>query len=515
MTKSHTPSKESLRSNAGSVWSTTRILEKNPDARARPEQFIAESPSQISYTAFSHSRQIFILTIVTAAGFFAPICGSIYMPSLILFEKIFRTSSTVINATVAVYMGVFAISPLFGAAASDYGGRKTVYIVCLAVFLIANTLLAVLPPNLGSLFTLRVFQAIGASMVTSIGAGTVADITTPMKRASRMGIFLLGPQLGPILGPFIGGFFSDESHWRWIFGFLSITCFPVYLLILFGLPETLRGLVGDGSVWSETSSWIVKPKLCQEQVVNSSRYPRAPPPTIKGLIKILIWVPNLIVTLIGGFNFAGLYCIYLVFPRVWQVNYGFSGNETGYAYLAPEGITLLVASVTIGRLSDMLYRRAKAKRPDTTPVPEKRLDLQVWGLLVSAAGRALFGWSIKQNYHPAVGLVASAIAGTGAGIVMVTSTAYQTECQPTAAASLVALTGMARNGGSAIAAAIIDELLKAMGYGWLFTGIAILDIICIGGLIFIRIKGHVYRAQLPPPRWPGPPHGPPRGNTRV
>jgi MFS family permease len=57
-------------------------------------------------------------------------------------------------------------------------------------------------------------------MVTAVGAGTVADITEPAKRASRMGVFLLGPQLGPLLGPLIGGQFSTMGRWRWIFGFL-------------------------------------------------------------------------------------------------------------------------------------------------------------------------------------------------------------------------------------------------------------------------------------------------------
>jgi MFS family permease len=188
------------------------------------------------YSAFSHRRQICIVLIVTAAGFFSPLTGAVYLPSLILFEKVFDTSSTVINASVSVYWAVFGIAPMFGATLSDYGGRKTVYVMSLAIFLIANSLLAALPPTVGGLFTLRVFQvgratlliltpltflqAIGSSMVTSIGAGTVADVTEPAKRASRIGLFLLGPQLGPLLGPLIGGQFSHESTWRWVFGFL-------------------------------------------------------------------------------------------------------------------------------------------------------------------------------------------------------------------------------------------------------------------------------------------------------
>jgi hypothetical protein len=81
-------------------------------------------------------------------------------------------------------------------------------------------------------------------------------------------------------------------------------------------------------------------------------------------------------------------------------------------------------------------------------------------------------------------------------MVMVTSTAYQTECQPSAAALLVALSGMLRNIGAAIAAAIIVSLVDKMGIGWFMTGLAILDISCIGGLIFIRFKGPMFRARL-------------------
>jgi len=79
---------------------------------------------------------------------------------------------------------------------------------------------------------------------------------------------------------------------------------------------------------------------------------------------------------------------------------------------------------------------------------------------------------------------------------MILSTSYQTECMPTSAASLVALAGLLRNIGSAVSGSIIDSLLKKMGYGWFFTGLGILDATCIFGLIFIRFRGHLYRAKL-------------------
>jgi hypothetical protein len=79
---------------------------------------------------------------------------------------------------------------------------------------------------------------------------------------------------------------------------------------------------------------------------------------------------------------------------------------------------------------------------------------------------------------------------------MVSSTSYQTECMPTSTAALIALSSLLRNIGAAIAAAIMDSILSAMGYGWCFTGLAFIDGVCIGGLLFIRLRGRAYREEL-------------------
>ncbi|KAI1740159.1 major facilitator superfamily domain-containing protein [Xylaria scruposa] len=458
----------------------------------RDVEQIAPPPPKEPYTAYSASRQMFIVLIATLVGFFAPLCGAVYLPSLILFESIFHASSQVVNATVSVYQAIFAVTPLFGAAASDYVGRKGVYLVTLFIFLVANTILAAVPPNIGALFVLRIFQALGASVVTSVGAGTVADVTEPSKRASRMGIFLLGPNLGPVLGPLIGGQFSTPGRWRWIFGFLSIACFPVYLTVVFFLPETLRSRVGNGSYYTSTPGWLVKPQLRQKRIVPEGAYPKPPKLTPKRLLALLTFVPNLIVSVGSGLQFSGLYCVYISFPRVWQGRYGWSGSETGYAYLAP-AVFLLISSLLVGRLSDLMYRRFKAQHDGKAPPPEKRIDMQIWGYLIGAAGKAMFGWFVYKRYHPVAGLAASAIAAVGTGLVMVTSTAYQTECQPGATASLVALAGLLRNIGSAISAAIIDSLMSKLGIGWFFTGLALLDAVWTVGIIYIRLRGHTYR----------------------
>lgn len=86
----------------------------SPNSIDEPRQSFADNvplaPGPPPYSAFSVNRRRFILGVVTAAGFFGPLCGAVYLPSLRLFRKIFQTSETAVNGTVSMYMVVFAIA---------------------------------------------------------------------------------------------------------------------------------------------------------------------------------------------------------------------------------------------------------------------------------------------------------------------------------------------------------------------------------------------------------------------
>jgi hypothetical protein len=74
------------------------------------EDEIPLTPKPPPYSAFSLNRRRFILGLVTLCGFYGPLTGAIYLPSLVLFQDVFKASATAINATVSVYMVVFAIA---------------------------------------------------------------------------------------------------------------------------------------------------------------------------------------------------------------------------------------------------------------------------------------------------------------------------------------------------------------------------------------------------------------------
>lgn len=80
--------------------------------------------------------------------------------------------------------------------------------------------------------------------------------------------------------------------------------------------------------------------------------------------------------------------------------------------------------------------------------------------------------------------------------VFVTSTSFLTECVPTQAASVFALGGLLRNPAAAVAAVIIQPLVGKMGLGWCFTGLAIMDLVLVGGaVVLLKLKSPSWRKQ--------------------
>jgi multidrug resistance protein len=148
------------------------------------------------------------------------------------------------------------LSPGLFAAVSDSVGRRPTYIVCFIIFVASNIGLA-LTKTYWLLMFLRAIQATGNSATVALGAGVIADIATPNERGGYLGIFGTGPLAGPSLGPIIGGALAQTLGWRSIFWFLAIFggVFSVFLVLF--LPETLRSIVGNGSVRPQ-SIWQIR-----------------------------------------------------------------------------------------------------------------------------------------------------------------------------------------------------------------------------------------------------------------
>jgi EmrB/QacA subfamily drug resistance transporter len=124
---------------------------------------------------------------------------------------------------LAIYSWVFSIYmltstttvPLYGKL-SDIFGRRPVYLVAMALFLLGSVLCAS-AQSMGQLIAYRAIQGIGAGGVMPLAFIIIGDIFSFEQRARMQGFFSGVWGVSSILGPLLGGFLVDQVSWHWVF----------------------------------------------------------------------------------------------------------------------------------------------------------------------------------------------------------------------------------------------------------------------------------------------------------
>lgn len=139
-------------------------------------------------------------------------------------------------------------TPLYGKL-SDIFGRRPLYIIAIAIFLVGS-LLAGLATNMYELAVYRAIQGLGAGGLMSLALTVMGDILAPRERAKYQGYFLATFGISSVIGPLLGGLLSGADQilgitgWRWIFLInLPIGAVAMVIVLLFlHIPHTKRAV---------------------------------------------------------------------------------------------------------------------------------------------------------------------------------------------------------------------------------------------------------------------------------
>ena len=116
----------------------------------------------------------------------------------------------------SAYLLAYAVPLLFTGRLGDQIGPKRVYLMGLTLFT-ASSLWCGLSGSDGMLIVARVFQGLGAAMMTPQTMSVITRTFAPDKRGTAMGLWGAVAGVATLVGPIAGGVLVDSLGWEWIF----------------------------------------------------------------------------------------------------------------------------------------------------------------------------------------------------------------------------------------------------------------------------------------------------------
>ncbi|HVX46849.1 MAG TPA: MDR family MFS transporter, partial [Mycobacteriales bacterium] len=116
----------------------------------------------------------------------------------------------------SAYLLAFAVPLLITGRLGDRVGPKNLYLTGLALFTLASAWCG-LTGDINQLIVARVFQGLGASMMTPQTMAVITRTFPANKRGQAMGLWGAVAGVATLVGPILGGVLVDGLGWEWIF----------------------------------------------------------------------------------------------------------------------------------------------------------------------------------------------------------------------------------------------------------------------------------------------------------
>jgi EmrB/QacA subfamily drug resistance transporter len=116
----------------------------------------------------------------------------------------------------SAYLLAYAVPLLITGRLGDRIGPKKLYLTGLAVFTLASVWCG-LTGTIEMLIVARVFQGLGASMMTPQTMAVITRIFPPNERGRAMSLWGATAGVATLVGPILGGVLVDGLGWQWIF----------------------------------------------------------------------------------------------------------------------------------------------------------------------------------------------------------------------------------------------------------------------------------------------------------
>ncbi|KAH0536793.1 hypothetical protein FGG08_006361 [Glutinoglossum americanum] len=472
----------------------------------------------IPYTIFTRRERIILTYLLGFTSLASSLTATIYFPLIPLLSAHYRVSTQAINLTITLYVVFQALSPAVFATISDSLGRRPVFLAIFTIYAAASLGLALNESSYAALLILRALQSIGGSAVMAISYGVVADVAISAERGKMLGPMLAATNLGPCIGPVVGGWVAFRSGgFMWCFWALVIFAGLALMAIGFAMLETARSVVGNGSVparglwrtwWDVIVGWIHRlrrgndcPSVTTDRNSRENRVAidrtgdeQNAGKTGKGTLKIpnsfaclriLFRRDSSLILWMAASPYAVWYCIQISIPLIYSTTYGFNELEVGLCFLTG-GFGVIFGGIATGKLMDWNYNvtareightvdRVSGDDMNHFPIEKARSRGSLYFLGFSICALAGYGWATERHVHSSVPLILQFLIGAKCTILLQVYSTLLIDIFPENPSTAAASGNITRCALSAAAVAIIEPLVGAVGRGWFFTLVGLID----------------------------------------
>ncbi|THX85877.1 citrate synthase [Aureobasidium pullulans] len=466
------------------------------------------------YSVFTPTQKKLIVLTASLAGFFSPLSGSIYYPSLNTIAEDLGITATKVNLTVTTYMIVQGLAPMLTAGFSDGAGRRPAYIACFVIYLAANLGLA-LQNNYAALLVLRCLQSGGSSGTIALANGVVGDIVTSAERGSYVAFASVSSILGPTLSPILGGLLSQYWNWHGIFWFLLAFGGVFFIPLFLFFPETCRNVVGDGSIPAPKLNWNITDntrhanrekaglKVDERKQEELRKNYRLTFPNPLSTLVVLTDLESALILIASGLTLACFYAVSTGASTAFRSVYGFDDMQVALMFI-PFGVGGIVSAFTTGKAVDWNYRRhakingfpfVKNKQQDMTefPLEKARLEVALPLFYLGALTVLGYGWVMDKHVSLAGPIILLFVMGYALTAAFQILNIIMLDVYPGRPAVASAANNIVRCELGAATSAAIVPMAKAMGNGWAYTLLAFILLAYSPALLLTMKSGVKWR----------------------
>jgi DHA1 family multidrug resistance protein-like MFS transporter len=360
--------------------------------------------------------QIYLYTLAVYMG------SAIFTPSEPYIVEKLGVSPNVAALGLSMYVLGYGLGPLLWSPLSEIPliGRNPPYMATLGVFVVISIPTAAVD-SFPALVVLRFLQGFFGSPCLATGGASIGDIFSLIKLPyfltgwaafatageSQRLVFFLKHTLkltfsGPALGPIISGFSVPATNWHWSLWEIVWLAAPVYVSLLFLLPETsastillrraarLRKATGNTNLKAQSEIDQAKAVLSVREIVVGNLWR---PVQINALDPAVLFT-----SLYTALMYSIFYSFFEVFPLVYATGnpgtathgYGMNAGQVGLIFLS---ISVAVAIAIVAYCSYLYFVFEPEVKTIGLGEPERRLIPALPASLLLPIGLFLFAWT--------------------------------------------------------------------------------------------------------------------------